>query len=83
MEIPYSKYSEWLIPALVKIKLKLCIDFLCWSCRAFHRECDCIWAYSYYLDPKCCMYDTTVMAYIVCNMSIFDCGWLCFVPKFI
>jgi hypothetical protein len=58
------------------------MDFLCWSCWAFNCQCDCISAYGCYLDPKCCVYDTTVSTYVVYNTLMLDHGWLCFAPKF-
>jgi hypothetical protein len=36
-------------------KIKLSMDFHCLSCWAFHCQCDCIVAYGYCLDPKCCI----------------------------
>jgi hypothetical protein len=39
--------------------------------------CDCISAYGYYVDPKCCVYNVTVFTYVVYNTLILGVGlWL-------
>jgi hypothetical protein len=57
------------------------MDFHSSSCWASHCQCVGIASYGYYLDPKRCVYHTTLSPYVVYNTLMLDCGWLCFAPK--